>query len=416
MREESNIDKLFREGLSVAQPHAFNEAAWDNMSAMLDQKQSFSWQRVGKLASAAMFLSTLFIASNQLPVETETSLIVQNQTESAINAIIEGASIENRAQTENAQASLTSSAKEQAATDRNGSDLLAESFTPKPASQISVSVKEESTENTEDVESFKSETASSEIAFTSNAINKLEPAPADLGGVLGTTTDRLALNDDYAGFDPVDPESLPKNKRQSIGFYGGFTLENGLASTTDMGIHNLLYVGGLTYSFELSENISLNTRIGYRSKSGKGIELSRTQTTYGFGKSTSTQTLALNRLHYAEMPLEVNYNLKGKHNILVGASTSYLVAVNSQLEETKTESLKESQSTTTSSWDYQEGLQNIDLNLRVGYDYNLSNNLKIGGQVQYGLTDITSNQVYEVQDNSNNMEVRVTLKYNPFKF
>ena len=116
------------------------------------------------------------------------------------------------------------------------------------------------------------------------------------------------------------------------------------------------------------------------------------------------------------MPLEVNYNLKGKHNILVGASTSYLVAVNSQLEETKTESLKESQSTTSSSWDYQEGLQNVDLNLRVGYDYNLSNNLKIGGQVQYGLTDITSNQIYEVQDNSNNMEVRVTLKYNPFKF
>lgn len=416
MREESNIDKLFREGLSDAQPHAFNEAAWDNMSAMLDQKQRFSWQRVGKLASAAMFLSTLFIASNQLPVETETSLIVENQTEAAINAITEGASIENRAQGENTQANLTSSAKEQAATDRNGSDLLAESFTPKPASQISISVNKESTENTEAVESFKSETASSEIVFTSNAIDKLEPAPADLGGVLGTTAEGLALNDDYAGFDPVDPESLPKNKRQSIGFYGGFTLENGLSSTTDMGIHNLLYAGGLTYSLDLTENISLNTGIGYRSKSGKGIELSRTQTTYGFGKSTSTQTLALNRLHYAEMPLEVNYNLKGKHNILVGASASYLVAVNSQLEETKTESLKESQSTTTSSWDYQEGLQNIDLNLRVGYDYNLSDNLKIGGQVQYGLTDITSNQIYEVQDNSNNMEVRVTLKYNPFKF
>jgi len=30
--------------------------------------------------------------------------------------------------------------------------------------------------------------------------------------------------------------------------------------------------------------------------------------------------------------------------------------------------------------------------------------------------DITSNETFDVQDNSNNLEVRVTLKYTPFRF
>ena len=64
MSSKSNIDELFRDGLSNPTPHAFNEDAWDSMNAMLNERDKFSWMSLGKLASAALFLSTVLIGSN----------------------------------------------------------------------------------------------------------------------------------------------------------------------------------------------------------------------------------------------------------------------------------------------------------------------------------------------------------------
>jgi len=156
--------------------------------------------------------------------------------------------------------------------------------------------------------------------------------------------------------------------------------------------------------------------LGYRSKSGKGIELIRTQTEYGFGKTETTETLALNRLHYIDLPVELRYDIKGQHSVFAGASLSYLAGVKSALTTTHEESLQSSTNSTENTWNYQDGLNKLDAGVRLGYDYKLNQNLSIGGMVQYGLMDITSNETFEVQDNSNNMEVRVTLKYTPFRF
>jgi len=422
MSDKSNIDKLFREGLGNPTPHAFSEAGWENMNSMLNEREKFSWMSIGKLASAALFLSTVIIGSNipnnQLIASSETTTqntevnsprsIAQNSISLAANnsgnfglqkedSFVRDSKLSSNQLPENNKTNKTLVA----ATRENVTDLPNDFNEEDKTSSSSIERAENSIESSSegniDVFAFNSEFSN---------IDKIKPSSLE------------SIEVDFAeyGFDPVEKSTMPAIHNQSLSIFGGITLENGLGSANQLSGNNFLYTAGFYYNLEASENISVSTGLGYRSKSGKGIELSRTQTEYGFGKSQTTETLALNRLHYIDLPIEVRYDIKGKHTVFGGASISYLAGVKSAIAKTNNESFESSTSSVENTWNYNDGLNKWDAGVRVGYDYNLGRNLSIGGMLQYGLMDITSNETFEIQDNSNNMEVRVTLKYTPFRF
>ncbi len=423
MKNESNIDKLFREGLSNPSPQVFNEKAWQNMDALLNEKRAFSWTSAGKLASAAIFLTTLFVASNQVQVPVgegryaeigiNDTQRMENQLPKFFEAKVLVASNESAS-----TSAIKSSSSRVAGFSKNGTKTSIEDneidrMPPTENQNLTPVIAEQSmsgsldSELSEEMPQKVIRTATEDDVLAANLdISAMQPSPLNL------TNEQAA----YVGFDPVGPAQLPKIKRQSLSAFAGITLENGLGSSTNLSIYNLLYTAGLYYTVEVSKKFAIASGVAYRTKSGKGIELTRTQTEYGFGKSVQTQNLTLNRLHYIDIPLEVHYNHKGLHDIYAGASASYLLGVNSTLAETNSESLASEEQKTSSTWSYSEGISKVDLNVRVGYDYSIGQQLKIGGMVQYGLSDITSNETFEVIDNSRNMEVRVTLKYTPFRF
>jgi hypothetical protein len=422
MSDKSNIDKLFREGLGSPTPHAFSEAGWDNMNSMLNEREKFSWMSVGKLASAALFLSTVLIGSNipdnQLIASSETTTqntevnsplsIAQNSISLATNnssnfgfqkedSFVRDSDFSSNQLPENKKTNKTL-----VALTRDDVNVLPGDYNEEDKTSSS------SIERTENSIESSSEGNIDVIAFNNEFSNIDRITPSSLE----------SIEVDFAeyGFDPVAKSTMPKVLNQSLSIFGGITLENGLGSVSQLSRNNFLYTAGFYYNLEASENISISTGLGYRSKSGKGIELSRTQTEYGFGKSQTTETLALNRLHYIDLPVEVRYDIKGKHTVFGGASISYLAGVKSAIAKTNDESFESSTSSIENTWNYTDGLNKWDAGVKVGYDYNLGRNLSIGGMLQYGLMDITSNETFEIQDNSNNMEVRVTLKYTPFRF
>ncbi len=415
MSSKSNIDELFRDGLSNPTPHAFNENAWDSMNAMLNERDKFSWMSLGKLASAALFLSTVLIGSNipdaQLIAssgksiqDTEASYTQTSSENSGQLKIAESRSLESK-NSLNKSANIRTN--QELKINNINKVLLAVAGNDRQALPVEVVEVNNS--------SFESKTGDVVPANQPNEFYS-KYNEVNIVKIEASALDPLKVDFAESGFDPVDKSSMPKRNIQSISVFGGITLENGLGSTGQLSANNFLYTAGFYYNIETTQNISISTGLGYRSKSGKGIELIRTQTEYGFGKTETTETLALNRLHYIDLPVELRYDIKGQHSVFAGASLSYLAGVKSALTTTHEESLQSSTNSTENTWNYQDGLNKLDAGVRLGYDYKLNQNLSIGGMVQYGLMDITSNETFEVQDNSNNMEVRVTLKYTPFRF
>ena len=424
MSSKSNIDKLFKDGLGNPSPHSFNEDAWNNMNSMLNERDKFSWMSLGKLASAALFLSTLFIGST-IP---DAQLIASSETTTQSNAV----------------SSIRPFAKNSTTLESNSSSLFGSkdnaSFFTSADSDISGNkIPENGESNKTLIAMYGRNNSIAPIASkaSNNVVSSLAKQETSYDGLVSKKqAENPSLNSDIStiskitpssleafnvefpeyGFDPVDASTMPKNYIRSLSVFGGITLENGLGSASQLSTNNLLYTAGFYYNIEATPNISVSTGLGYRTKSGKGIELSRTQTEYGFGKSQTTETLALNRLHYIDLPIEVRYDIKGQHSVFGGASISYLAGVKSAIAKTHDESFQSSISSVENTWNYKDGLNKWDAGVRVGYDYNLGQNLSIGGMVQYGLMDITSNETFDVQDNSNNLEVRVTLKYTPFRF
>lgn len=421
MSDKSNIDRLFREGLNNSAPHAFNEAAWDNMSSMLNEREKLSWLSLGKLASAALFLSTLFVGSNIPDVgllatsEAENPRIEINSTRTVVDKpLLAANNLEGKrfkADTKNSPVPSTRS--DFSSSPEGKGDYEASAIGgAAPNSNEFVAIEDLAIDNSENIASLE-ENAKSVIdsEYESNLINSIT-----INKITPNSVKSINIESEDYSFDPVDQTTMPKLNIQSLSVFAGITLENGLGSASQLSANNLLYTAGFYYNIAATENLSFSTGLGYRSKSGKGIELSRTQTEYGFGKSETTETLTLNRLHYVDLPIEVQYNIKGKHSVIAGASLSYLAGVKSAFATTHEESLQSSTTSSENTWDYEDGLNKLDAGIRVGYDYSLNQNFSIGGMVQYGLMDITSNETFEIQDNSNNMEVRVTLKYTPFRF
>lgn len=416
MKSGSNIDKLFREGLNNPQHHAFNEGAWSNMESMLNQKDRMSWMSVGRLSAAALFLSTLFVASSGISeqallaennVGQNTAKIVDQPVKPSSSRLIIADNSDSRSEVE--KTLITNESPIVAEIAENG----AIKTNPDMSSGNSKIV-----DNDVSLSSFKAVSKVEDKEEIGNAeMTQMDPREnLTLAFVEPKSLSEVDVDMDAVGFDPVDAANLPKTLNQSISVFAGITLENGLGSSQDITANNLLYTAGMYYTVGLGNDVSISTGLGYRSKSGKGIDLSRTQTEYGFGKTSTTETLSLDRLHYVDLPIELSYDIKGKHSVIAGASVSYLVGVKSAIETKNEESLHNPTTQSENTWDYRDGLNNLDANLRVGYDYKLNTNLSIGGMVQYGLMDITSNETFQVVDNSKNVEVRVTLKYTPFRF
>jgi hypothetical protein len=118
---------------------------------------------------------------------------------------------------------------------------------------------------------------------------------------------------------------------------------------------------------------------------------------------------------YLELPVMINFGM-GNHNLMAGASFSYLVTGKHKVTTEYTSQSEGVTSDETMQWGNSSGFNSYDFSLAGGYEYNLNQNIDLGMRLNYGLLDVTNNAYFKSDSFDNNVQLRFYVKFSPFKF
>lgn len=425
MSNENNIDKLFREGLKE-NTHAFNEGAWEKMDALLNEQSTFSWLSFAKIASVFISISLILTSSNfsskNLIADSNESkpsnFLAQGNTVAPIPSSKETRSTELHVENEsthfaqeNAESSIPSTEKDLASRGSSSDHIISET-----KSQKSDRLKESPVASRSTPDQYANKSENTESLAEASIYTSDQPSATHNLQLLPKRDLNIDLSEEVY-FDPVEKTSLPKPKKHLVSIYAGLNIDNGLTQQVNLSGVNALQIIGFNYHFMMNKNWSLVSGLSYRSKDGQGAQLTFNEVQYGFGKTTKTTTINAKSLHYLEMPLEVRYNIKGKHTILAGVSVSHLLNVKSEVEQQNEESLQQnSSSNKLTTWGYKEGINQWDMGVRLGYNYEFTPKLSAGAMINYGALDITNDDIYKSASKHTNLDLRVLVQYKLFRF
>jgi hypothetical protein len=175
---------------------------------------------------------------------------------------------------------------------------------------------------------------------------------------------------------------------------------------------------GITHAFNQTWSFSTGihyTGIGYL----KGDSKTTTATTYDFGSTTTITTTKPRFLHYASVPLTIQYHFNDKNAILAGGSVSYLLNAKSKVEEntTRVGPSIDSISVPGNTTDYYTKTFNMfDAAISVGYRRKISSRFSITGIANFGLLDIKRNSFFLQNTVERNCGLKLILSYTIFDF
>ena len=168
---------------------------------------------------------------------------------------------------------------------------------------------------------------------------------------------------------------------------------------------------GVYANFPLSKNLSLSTGLNYWARGNINASASGDSTIFNFGFQQITTTDFVSRATYLEVPLSLKYRIREKHMAEIGGSFSYLLTASGS----KSVKISDDFGTNDLSYNVTDGYRNwlssYDAALRVGYHYQWNKRGTIGLQWQYGLTDVTPDDIYNNIIFDRNHQFRVRLAY-----
>jgi hypothetical protein len=174
---------------------------------------------------------------------------------------------------------------------------------------------------------------------------------------------------------------------------------------------------GLQYQYQLNQKWQLNAGLGYSYVNANGLEKQYSKEQYSFGLTTETTTINTDRLHYIELPVLARYKAFNNISIVGGANVSYLLNTNSTIDRTRSTTLggKQVPSQTKESL-YKKGLSPFDIQLQLGIEYKINNNLHIGLLANSGLFDVSRNNYYNTSVFNRNSRLQLYIKYDFIRF
>ena len=168
---------------------------------------------------------------------------------------------------------------------------------------------------------------------------------------------------------------------------------------------------GVYVNFPVSKNLSLGTGFNYWSRGNINASSSGDSTVFNFGFQEITTTDFVSRATYLEIPLLLRYRIKEKHIAEIGGNFSYLLTARGS----RTVKISDDFGTTDLSYNVTDGykswLNSSDVALRLGYHYQWNKRGTIGLQWQYGLMDVTPDNIYDNIIFDRNHQFKVVLGY-----
>lgn len=414
MSKESNIDKLFRDNLKNAE-HGFNPQSWEKMEAMLNAqpKAGFNYRLYGGIAAVLilLFSSTSVwyyqsankgLKSNQLSeVRTNQNQLKADQEKpqiikySASFGLTQNALNEKQTKVTLAKANnvVSSESISEVNSSINNNVVVIESKQAKEANSV-VSTQVELTD------------LASENGLSKTEIDYLIP-----NSFASESVDQMAIATN-------DPANFSKSLNNRHSFYANVanTFNHGFSNNSGLFGSNILNSIGLGYQFQITNNLALVSGINYKSKSANGYQYSVVNKQFGFGHNTTVTNVKLQSLQYVEIPLAVQYQLKGKHNFSAGATVAYLTNSKSIVSAEQSGSLSETETSTESQWGITNGLNKLDIGVMAAYDYNLTQKWQVGTLINLGVTDFSNDAVSGVTRKDVHQELQIRLTYKFLQF
>ncbi len=198
--------------------------------------------------------------------------------------------------------------------------------------------------------------------------------------------------------------------------------------TEGQGFNPVLGVGITHY---LNQKWAIHSGLHYGSIAYlKASEKTFSSTTYSFGSTTVDKVIDSKFLHYAVLPLMVEYHFNDKNSVRLGGSISYLINSKSKFttntttvspmvldsNQTATIPFETTTSTSTETGYYLNAFSKRDASLAIGYRRNISQKLSLAAIANFGLVDVKNDEFFSQQKFERNIGLQLIISYNLFDF
>lgn len=200
----------------------------------------------------------------------------------------------------------------------------------------------------------------------------------------------------------------------SVGISGGANISQGFVNTgiSRAGV-SVKPSGGIRIAYQLNEQVDIESGLLYNNRSGLNSSIT-VLTSRDIGKNIAhySTTTALS-LSYIDLPVHLTYKY-GKHSFIVGMQYSQLMNTHNEIIDTKEENGNTAVEQTTKQWAKNDGrFSSFDLAGIFGYEYAVTERLKICGRYNYGLFDVTDDNSFgnSVRDKNNQFRIMVDYRF-----
>lgn len=217
----------------------------------------------------------------------------------------------------------------------------------------------------------------------------------------------------------VNPDSRVKKVKQSNSFYiplDALSLKVSVSPWIQYGKHD--YWSGLNPSlgieYERNGNnpfYSWSIGLNYFEVSKVPLQLSRSETSLGYGYESTITTVNTDHMHFLSLPVMVSHRFKDRFQLGAGLGVSYLVTASNTVTQTRETNFTSELLSSEKSNGYVQGFQSINYFSLIESRYWINPSFSVGAKYQYGLSDISINDEFGDVLKHSNSKIEFSLKY-----
>lgn len=414
---ERELENLFKSKLEKHEV-PYEPSSWAAMEQLLNQRQAIplwkqGWVRITALATtgiaAGVAALALLTSSPDSPATAlpealpATSITAEPSTSPAASTTLgvppaaAGGNQENAVETLAASPASSTAGNASSGSVSNSAARTATAAAwnrPSEVANLPTSLADENATPAEATSSFAAERV--ELPLRS-------PFETDHGPTNGWTIERASKSPAFTFRSPFEVSLIAGlNIAQAYQNNGVDQMQDGAAA----------YFAGLQVRFGLKNNWNLISGLQYSQRGALNAKRTFDTYTYNFGVEHTHTQVTSQTLHVLELPVGVQLQLGTRHLLDGGAYASYLLAANNRVETTvRHQFAPEGVHSTSTSLGYESAFSRWDYGLYGGYAFRFSPVLAAGFRAQYGLQDITANELFHRNHTDRNLQLRIFLTY-----
>lgn len=178
---------------------------------------------------------------------------------------------------------------------------------------------------------------------------------------------------------------------------------------------NYMPAVGLQYRFMPTDVFGFETGLELSFQNGMDVVHELTQIDYGLTKQERLFTLEPKLGVFLDIPLRVTFQASARNAWSLGGRLQMLLDTKGTLTEFEVNDSMLNQTSSITQFGYKQGLNQLNFALELAYNLQLTEKFSIGSELIWGISDITSNDFFNMERNDYNRGININIIYNFFK-